>query len=101
MVERVSEVAPAPGQALEGSRAEGAVTLLAALGGAARPGSRVATIYETSVLHDDGSVRVLRDSSAPPWNSGDRVRVIKGRVEPAASQTGRTATPGPQAAQGW
>ena len=101
VVERVSEVAPAPGQALEGSRAEGAVTLLAALGGAARPGSRVATIYETSVLHDDGSVRVLRDSSAPPWKSGDRVRVIKGRVEPAASQTGRTATPGPQAAQGW
>jgi hypothetical protein len=100
VVERVSEIAPAPSQPLEGSLAEGAVTLLAALGGAA-PGRRPARIYETSVLHDDGSVRVLQDSGMPQWKSGDRVRVIKGRVEPDASQTGRTATPGPQAAQGW
>jgi hypothetical protein len=101
VVERVSEVVPAPSQVLEGSRAEGTVTLLAALGGAASPGRRPATIYETSVLHDDGSVRVLRDTSMPPWKSGDRVRVIRGRVEPVASQTGRRAIPGPQAARGW
>jgi hypothetical protein len=45
-------------------------------------GAHSATLYETSVRHDDGSVRVLRDTSAPHWKRGDRVRVIKGRVEP-------------------
>lgn len=83
VVDRVREVEPAPRQALEGSRAEGAVILLAALGGAARRNAWPARTYETSVIHDDGSVRVLRDTSAPQWKSGDRVRVIKGRVEPA------------------
>ncbi len=101
VVERVSEVAPAPRQPLEGSRAEGTVTLLAALGGAASPSRRPATIYETSVLHDDGSVRVLQGTGMPQWKPGDRVKVIKGRVEPDASQTGKTATPGPQAARAW
>ena len=90
VVERVREVEPAPRQALEGSRAEGAVILLAALVGASMPNARPARIYETSVLHDDGSVRVLRDTNAPQWKSGDRVRVIKGRVEPG---------PGPVAAR--
>lgn len=85
VVERVAEVAPAPRQSLEGSRAEGAVILLAALGGAPISGSVQARIYETSVVHDDGTVRVLQDWGAPPWKAGDRVRVIKGRVEPAAA----------------
>jgi hypothetical protein len=84
VVERVREVEPAARQALEGSRAEGAVNLLAALGGASRPNARPARIYETSVIHDDGSVRVLRDTGAPQWKSGDRVRVIRGRVEPGS-----------------
>src|SRR5260221_7268082 len=87
VVERVSEVEPAPRQALEGSSAEGTVILLAALGGA--HASRPARIYETSVVHDDGTVRVLQEWGAPHWKAGDRVRVIKGRVEPAALQTGR------------
>jgi hypothetical protein len=92
VVDRVSEVEPEPRQTLEGSSAEGAVILLAALGGARA--SRPARIYETSVVHDDGTVRVLQEWSAPQWKAGDRVRVIKGRVivgkeEQAASQTGR------------
>ena len=89
VVERVAEVDPAPRQSLEGSRAEGAVILLAALGGATASGMRPARIYETSVVHDDGTVRVLQDWGAPQWKAGDRVRVIKGRVEPAASPEGR------------
>jgi hypothetical protein len=80
VVESVRELEPAPGMLLQGGRDEGAVLLIAALGGASRAGP--ATVYETSVLHDDGSVRVLRDSSAPNWQRGDRVKVIKGRVEP-------------------
>lgn len=99
VVERVSEIEPVPLQALEGSRAEGAVTLLAALGGARAPGGLQARIYETSVLHDDGSVRVLRNSGAPHWMRGDRVKVIKGRVEPAASPAERTPSPVPPAAR--
>jgi len=101
VVERVSEITPVPMQPLEGSRAEGTVTLLAALSGAASPGRRPATIYETSVIHDDGSVRVLQNTGMPQWKPGDRVKVIKGRVEPDASQTGKTANPGPQAARAW
>lgn len=89
VVERVAEVDPAPRQSLEGSRAEGAVILLAALGGATSSGRRPARIYETSVVHDDGTVRVLQDWGAPQWKAGDRVKVIKGRVEPAASPAGR------------
>ena len=83
VVESVRELEPAPGLQLQGGRDEGTVLLIAALGGASRAGP--ARIYETSVLHDDGSVRVLRDGSAPHWKRGDRVRVIKGRVEPVPS----------------
>ena len=94
VVERVAEVDPAPRQALEGSSAEGAVILLAALGGATSSARRPARIYETSVVHDDGTVRVLQDWGAPYWKAGDRVKVIKGRViagkeEQAASPAGR------------
>jgi hypothetical protein len=89
VVERVSEVEPAPRQALEGSSAEGTVILLAALSGARA--SRPARIYETSVVHDDGTVRVLQDWGAPHWKAGDRVKVIKGRV--IAGQEAQGASP--------
>jgi len=94
VVERVAELDPAPRQSLEGSRAEGAVILLAALSGASASGSRQARIYETSVVHDDGTVRVLQEWGTPPWKAGDRVKVIKGRViagkeEQAALPPGR------------
>ena len=87
VVERVSELEPAPRPSLEGSSAEGAVIILAALGGARA--TRPERIYETSVVHDDGTVRVLQEWGAPHWKAGDRVRVIKGRVEMAASQPGK------------
>jgi len=100
VVEQVREAAPLPLQALEGSRAEAAVILLAALGGAPAPGGPQARIFETSVLHDDGSVRVLRDVGAPSWKPGDRVKVLRGRVEPDALPAGRTPTQVPRAARG-
>jgi hypothetical protein len=100
VVERVSDVPPASLQQLEGSRAEGTVMLLAALGGATAS-ALPAKIYFTSVLHDDGSVRILQDTSVPPWKAGDRVKVIKGRVAQDASQTERTAIPAPPAGRGW
>ena len=98
VVELVRELEPAPLQALEGGRAEGAIALLAALSGARAV--RPARIYETSVVHDDGSMRVLRETSMPRWKTGDRVKVIKGRVESDASPAGKIPTPGRQAARG-
>ena len=86
VVEAVREVAPAPGLQLHGTRDEGAVLLVAALGGAPMTGMRPARIYETSVIHDDGSVRVLRDTSVPQWKRGDRVKVIKGQIEPVPGE---------------
>ena len=90
VVSLVRELEPAPAQALEGSQAEGAVVLLAVLGGAARPGARPDRLFETSVVHDDGSIRVLRDRRAPRWHAGERVKVSRGRIEPV---------PGPVAAR--
>jgi hypothetical protein len=82
VVQRVDEHERATHQ-MSGDKGEGIVALIAALGGAAG-NAAPAKVYETAVLHDDGSVRVLRDSSEPQWKRGDRVRVIKGRVEPGA-----------------
>ena len=85
VVERVGEIEQA-GLKLSGDAGEGFVVLLAALGGmkdSAAPGR----FYETAVLHDDGSVRIVRDASAPQWKPGDRVKVIRGRVEPVERST--------------
>jgi len=100
VVERVGEFQIGRLQ-LSGDSGEGFVVLLAALGGLkenAAPGR----LYETAVLHDDGSVRVVRDASAPQWKRGDRVKVVRGRVEPerpgaaaaAALPAERTPIPG-------
>ena len=97
VVERVGEFERA-GLQLSGDRGEGLVVLLAALGGmkeTASPGR----MYETAVLHDDGSVRIVRDSSAPQWKRGDRVKVVRGRVEPVALPAERTPNPVPPVAR--
>jgi hypothetical protein len=65
VVDRVGEF-PGSGLQLSGDAGEGFVVLLAALGGI-KDGAAPGRIYETAVLHDDGSVRVVRDSSAPQW----------------------------------
>ena len=94
-VEAVREVDPGPAPQLEGSQVEGAVILIAALGGAAQPSASAAArrIFETAVLHDDGHVRVLRDDRAPAWQRGDRVKVIMGRVTPDSGADAVGAAP--------
>jgi len=88
VVERVGEFKRASLQ-ITGDQAEGFVVLLAALGGGLKyPAAAAGTLYETFVLHDDGSVRIVRDSSAPQWKRGDRVKVIKGRIEPSSAASG-------------
>ena len=70
---------------LNGEQNEGIVVLLARLGGL-KSLPVDGRVYETAVLHDDGSMRVVRDTSAPQWKRGDRVRVVRGRVEPIRSE---------------
>jgi hypothetical protein len=89
VVEGVAEFERASFQ-LNGEQNEGIVVLLAQLGGLKGAPVR-GRVYETAVLHDDGSVRVVRDTVAPPWKRGDRVKVIRGRIEPIAlAQPGRS-----------
>jgi hypothetical protein len=99
VVERVGEFKRASLQ-ITGDQAEGFVVLLAALGGGLKyPAAAAGTLYETFVLHDDGSVRIVRDSSAPQWKRGDRVKVIKGRIEPSADVIGAPLKAVPVASQ--
>ena len=81
VVERVGEF-ERTGFQLVGEQNEGFVVLLAKLGGRGEPAP--VRLYETAVLHDDGTVRVVRDYSVPQWKQGDRVKVTRGRVEPLA-----------------
>lgn len=82
VVERVGEFERASLK-ITGEQSEGFVVLLAALAGTLERGTAPGKFYETAVLHDDGSVRIVRDHSAPQWKRGDRVKVIKGRIEPS------------------
>ena len=84
VVEQVREVdRPPAAQQLNGDQSESIVILIAALGGG--PGRLLALprTYETEVRFEDGSVRLLRDGRPPLWKRGDRVKVTRGRVEPA------------------
>jgi hypothetical protein len=69
-------------QHLNGDQSESIVIMIAALGGGSGRRVAVPRTYETAVRLEDGSLRVLRDGRAPQWKRGDRVKVLKGRVEP-------------------
>lgn len=64
-----------------GNRGEAVALLLATLGAAMLRPEGPPPLYETSVLLDDGSVRLLREAGEPPWKPGDRVKVTRGRIE--------------------
>ena len=38
--------------------------------------------YEVSVRLQDGSVKTVPSDAPPAWKSGDKVRVVNGRLEP-------------------
>jgi hypothetical protein len=84
VVEKVREISNAgPRYAVStvaGGRDQVIVMLLSALGGT-RAATVRARIYEVSVRMDDGSIRAVRDAGMPQWKTGDRVKVVKGRVE--------------------
>ncbi|MGA8007085.1 MAG: hypothetical protein WCA17_13380 [Burkholderiales bacterium] len=85
VVEQVREIkssAPRYGiSTVSGGRDEMIVMLLSVLSGT--PGkSDQKQIYEVSVRMDNGAIRAVRGSRLPDWKLGDRVKVVKGRVEP-------------------
>ena len=84
-VERVREVERASPAALplNGDQSESIVMMIAALGSRMHASGRALAFrtFETAVRLDDGSIRIVRDTSEPPWKPGDRVRVMRGRVE--------------------
>ena len=85
VVEEVRELeraAAATQQPLNGDQSESIVILIAALGGGVGRLVALPRTFETAVRLEDGSVRVLRDGREPQWKRGDRVKVLKGRVEP-------------------
>jgi len=72
---------PSPGvSTFTGGATEGTAILLGALTGA-RVQAGWPRIYEVAVRMEDGSVRALREPLPPEWKPGDRVRLIRGRIE--------------------
>jgi outer membrane lipoprotein SlyB len=67
---QLATVAGAVGGAVVGNQVEGNM--------------KATTSYEIRVRLDDGSLRTFRQSSQPNWRSGDRVRIVKGRLRSAA-----------------
>ncbi len=45
---------------------------------------KATTSYEIRVRLDDGTLRTFRQTSAPAWRSGDRVRIVKGKLRSVA-----------------
>lgn len=45
---------------------------------------KATTSYEIRVRLDDGTLRTFRQNSQPQWRSGDRVRIVKGRLRSVA-----------------
>jgi hypothetical protein len=85
VVEQVREVksrAPRYGiSTVAGGRDEMIVMFLSALTGASVTFDQK-KLYEVSVRMDNGAIRAVRGSRLPDWKLGDRVKVVKGRVEP-------------------
>jgi outer membrane lipoprotein SlyB len=55
----------------------------AVLGNQVEGNMHAAHSYEIRVRLDDGTLRTFHQSSAPAWHTGERVRIVKGRLRPA------------------
>ncbi|WP_026354324.1 glycine zipper 2TM domain-containing protein [Massilia niastensis] len=67
---QIATVAGAVGGAVAGNHVEGNM--------------KATTSYEIRVRLDDGTLRTFRQTTQPSWRSGDRVRIVKGRLRSAA-----------------
>jgi len=66
---QLATVAGAVGGAVMGNQVEGNM--------------KADTSYEIRVRLDDGTLRTFHQHSAPPWRTGDRVRIVKGTLRSA------------------
>lgn len=76
------------GNQLGGGHGRQLATVAGAVGGAVVgnqvEGNMKADVsYEIRVRLDDGSLRTFHQHSAPPWRTGDRVRIVKGTLRSA------------------
>lgn len=67
---KIATVAGAVGGAVVGNQVEGNM--------------KATTSYEIRVRLDDGSTRTFHQQSVPRWESGDRVKIVKGALRSAA-----------------
>lgn len=74
------------GHQVGGGRGQDVATVVGAVGGAVA-GNEVekqvksGKSYEITVRFEDGSIRAIREASAPSWRTGDRVKVINGVIQ--------------------
>lgn len=63
------------------------LTVLGAAGGAyagreIEKQAKATKHWEIDVRRDDGATEIIRSEVAPPYNAGDRVRLVEGRLQP-------------------
>ena len=76
------------GNQIGGGHGRQLATVAGAIGGAVvgnqvEGNMKASTSYEIRVRLDDGTLRTFHQSSEPQWRSGDRVRIVKGRLRAA------------------
>ncbi|WP_305822719.1 glycine zipper 2TM domain-containing protein [Massilia brevitalea] len=76
------------GNQIGGGHGRQLATVAGAIGGAVvgnqvEGNMKASTSYEIQVRLDDGTLRTFHQSSQPQWRSGDRVRIVKGRLRAA------------------
>jgi len=76
------------GNQVGGGHGRQLATVAGAIGGAVvgnqvEGNMKATTSYEIRVRLDDGTLRTFHQSSQPQWRSGDRVRIVKGRLRAA------------------
>jgi len=81
-----AEVGRASGVTVRGSGDELMLVLSvvagALVGNRFQPAAGAATIQEVTVRFEDGSSRVLESIGASSWERGDRVKVVRDRIQP-------------------
>ena len=76
------------GNQVGGGHGRQLATVAGAIGGAVvgnqvEGNMKATTSYEIRVRLDDGTLRTFHQASEPQWRSGDRVRIVKGRLRAA------------------
>ncbi len=74
------------GNQVGGGRGKDVMTVVGAVGGAVAGNevekrAKATRSYEVTVRLNDGSSRVISEASAPSWRSGDKVKIVNGRIQ--------------------